>query len=218
LIDLVRLPNPNRTNRSNVAHIKGELDAADALLGDLQEQDLWVVVPPLIPREYREHAPKAAEKVSKEWKKIDDKVHVSLAATDVVNVSASLPSQTNFCQTLKPLLAEVKQVADKFIRLGLWLKLHDSCRERADHRAINKIAPGHHGGELKDCVIVEHVLSLSEWLDEQGVSTPKVFLTSNTSDFSVEKGSSEPEPPLDSQFDDLGIQMAIRWQEAQAML
>lgn len=56
LVDLIRLPNPDRTNRSDVADCERELAAALALSEDQKEGDLWVVVPPLVPREYREHA------------------------------------------------------------------------------------------------------------------------------------------------------------------
>lgn len=216
LVDLIRLSNPDRTDRSEVTDCGRELAAALALSEDQREQDLWVVVPPIVRREYREHAPKAADRVRKEWKRIDDEVHVSLFAGGVLDVSASLPSQTNFSQTLQPLLAEIKRIADGLIADGLWLESDDGCRDRAYSRTVQKIPPGHRGGEMKDCTIIEHALALSRLLAENGAAIPRVFLTSNTKDFCG--GGSRPKPPLDGQFDDVGLQLAVQWQQAKAVL
>jgi hypothetical protein len=90
LVDLVRMPNPSRTALNETDDCKRDLEAADSLLGRARDENLWVVVPPLVSDEYHEHAPRAATKVLKQWESIDDKVHVSLFADGVLKVESLL--------------------------------------------------------------------------------------------------------------------------------
>jgi hypothetical protein len=78
-------------------------------------------------------------------------------------------------------------------------------RDRADARVHQGIAPAQRGANsYVDCKIVECTLRVAA--DRVGAST--FFLSSNTKDFG---SSARPKPPLDVQFDGLGIRYLNSW-------
>jgi hypothetical protein len=72
---------------------------------------------------------------------------------------------------------------------------------RAIDRIISARKPARKGGQgAKDAAILEHAISLVDALMAVGVATPRVFVSSNTNDFAIAKGTAV-HPEIKSDFD-----------------
>jgi hypothetical protein len=220
LLDLLRMPRPSRTDRSSVSALERNLKAADGLRcrSKKNPRSLWTVIPPPVPREYAKHATETIGALKKDYKTIDDQIYVFLSAAGVLDIQDDVPSHPNYVDGLEPIQSSLKSLSDDLLNSGLLLKTDQDSYNRGTRRAFTNVAPSDRGGELKDCVIIEHVLGLSKKLEEQSIEVPKVFLTSNQSDFCVARDSTELDPPLDSDFPNAGLELAITWEHAWSVL
>lgn len=84
-----------------------------------------------------------------------------------------------------------REVADRWMRVGVVLAGSDSINERALARVLSGRSPSRRGKEsLKDCIIIETYLNSVREVRKVGFSGPVVFMSSNTSDFASEKNMS----------------------------
>ena len=92
---------------------------------------------------------------------------------------------------------------------------------RAIDRIINARKPARKGGQgAKDATILDHAISLVDALLVEGISRPRVFVSSNTNDFALSKTDDihpdikpDFDPPRDIHYS-VGLAEAVTWLKA----
>ena len=211
LVDLVRLP-----LRKEGQEVTRELVAAGDLLSraSAAAAGVWVVVPPLVPAEWEEHAEREREALASSWVDLDAQSAATHAAAEAFGLESPLPSMVTLFEGTERRLWERSRA---LLNAGIRLSIDTQSENRGVKRAYGKVAPGHRGSGVKDCVIAEHAISVARLLGPS-FGPPRVLLTSNVADFCVSKGDKAPRPPLDADFSEVGIALTTTWQWARAAL
>lgn len=77
-----------------------------------------------------------------------------------------------------------REVADRWLKVGDSVPHTDQILSRASSRSIQARSPARSGKDsIKDCVILETYLERVRELREDGLTTPIVFVSSNTRDY-----------------------------------
>jgi PIN domain-containing protein len=79
----------------------------------------------------------------------------------------------------------LKSLAESLLSIAMELDEDPDCIRRALDRVKTKTRPSQ-GGAIKDSIHLEHFLELSRRLAARGFTEPRVFVSSNTSDFSLD--------------------------------
>jgi hypothetical protein len=93
------------------------------------------------------------------------------------------------------LLANLRNLAESLLSNAMELDEDPECIRRALDRVKTKTRPSQ-GRAINDSIHLEHFLEVSRRLAAQGYAEPRVFVSSNTSDFSHEKKADDPHPEL----------------------
>lgn len=204
LVDLIRVPFRAKSS-SRAKHM---LESANYLASQckISPPNLWVVIPPPVLHEWREHSQGTLEELRRHLSKLDtmiDIVHTTANAIGVAPPSGVIYVPRNLDIALAKLSRD-------FFNNAIILREESRCQERAYKRLINKEAPADKNGGMKDCVIIEHSMELCSQLRAKGFSDKCVFLTSNTKDF-CQPGSDKPPPSLDSQLYKVQLTLTTNW-------
>lgn len=205
LVDLIRVP--FRAKSSKIA--KNTLEAANNLAtqSNNKPRNLWVVIPPPVLHEWREHSQGTLEELQRHLSKLDTMIEIAYATADAIAL-ARPSGVTSLPQSLDIALAGVSR---DFFNNAIILREDSICQQQAYTRLLNKTAPADTSGGMKDCMIIEHSLKLCSELRMKGFSQKCVFITSNTKDF-CQRGSDEPQAPLDAQLASVNLSLTTNWQ------
>jgi hypothetical protein len=106
----------------------------------------------------------------------------------------------------EPSLPEnLKNLAESLLSNSMELAEDSDCIGRALDRVKSKTRPSK-GGAIKDSIHLEHFLELSRRLAARGFTEPRVFVSSNTSDFSLDSKADILHPELVSDLSAAGLE------------
>lgn len=163
-----------------------------------------------------------------EW---SDHIHEAVADCNIaVNCVDAVSHSWHFLgepglPTLSPPLlvlpARLRTLSKNLLDAASVLDKDGEALGRAIDRIISGRKPARKGGQgAKDATILEHAISLVDALIAVGVATPRVFVSSNTNDFLITKGTAiHPEikpdfdPPRDIHYS-VSLSDAVTWLKA----
>lgn len=110
----------------------------------------------------------------------------------------------------------LEDLVDELVDNSLSIREDPTSVSAAFARVVGGIAPSKKGSnqQMKDCVIVEHLLAVSPRLKDAGCNRI-IFISSNKRDFCNEAGNLKE--PLSSEFWRAGIDYVQRWQAAKVL-
>lgn len=162
---------------------------------------LWIVAAELVLSEWNDNCERVELDTRKRIIELDQNVK---ALTEVLNYLGSVPPEgaSNFSEYA--IESRLKGVAVNLLGVATVLQGDDGCSVLANRRAIMGWAPASRGKNAsKDCMIIEHYISLCRELREAGFCSKCVFVSSNVNDYG--KGG-RPLSPLDENFRAVGIE------------
>jgi hypothetical protein len=217
LLDLIRLPQipfqektvtTARKKRSGVT-ARREIEAVKRIISfSLRSPcDLWIVIPSLVQREWKNGISKEQEELRNYLKKLDKHIEIvhAVADTTVINLPGLF-------QYLGLNLEEVlEDLCVDFFSGAILLSEDNACRMKALKRLEDGRPPAKQGGgELDDCKIIEHCVELCAQLRSLGFSERCVFLTSNTHDY-CNLSPIEPKGILKSELGAVSLSLTTDW-------
>jgi hypothetical protein len=146
----------------------------------------------------REETQKKIAKTNEALKRVSEAyaVHgLSLQMTGVDLRAHDFPSIAN------QFVEDIKSAAVKF-------QPTDETMRKAMARIAHGLAPNHRGGQYKDCIVIESNFELVRVLRARGFEEKVVFLTTNVSDYSAERGTIKVHADLVAEFETLQIEYA----------
>ncbi|MGH7137954.1 MAG: hypothetical protein ACREHD_19570 [Pirellulales bacterium] len=180
-----------------------EIQAAAHVLQSLaaQPKALHLVVPELVPGEYRDHADRI-EGEFEGWFLSHDENRQWLAEA-ARSLALALPAQL----AVHPfgIHAVCRKLAEDLLANAVVLARDQSCLDRAVDRLVAKRRPSHKK-EIKDSMNLEQSLELSRQLQSAGFTAARVFVSSNTNDFAASAESSAAHPELQGEFAAVGLE------------
>lgn len=195
-IDLFR--RDGMQSRAPVQEIQAAADLLRLVTDDPDCAHLFV--PELIPREYADNADGDQAKFRKWTEAHDDNQRWLFEASACVGRAVPPPLAVHPLD----LAATFRKLADDLLGKALVLQRDQACLERAMSRLIGKIRPSHRN-HLKDSLNAEQCLELSRRLQRAGFTRPRVWVSSNTSDFAETAASSRLHPDLQADFASAGL-------------
>ncbi len=101
---------------------------------------------------------------------------------------------------------KLKGLAESLLSIAMELDEDADCVRRALDRVKTKTRPSE-GGAIKDSIHLEHFLDLSRRLAARGFTEPRVFVSSNTADFSLDRNKADrPHPDLVGDLSTAGLE------------
>lgn len=85
-------------------------------------------------------------------------------------------------------------------------------------RMAANLAPSQRGQQTKDCVVIENYLQLARILRQGGYRGKIIFLTTNTNDYSLRRGSGSLHPDLVTNFEETSLSYAVNFSMAEHLL
>lgn len=183
VLDVVRAAFPSRKSSSNIIVSAKRLANATRAA----PRAAWLVATATVFYEVREHLGPTVEELRRELRR-----HEGEAARLDEAAQAIVPGY----QPAGHLLAAQRAKLPDELRdrvndlLGACVELDDTnadCLDRARSRSRAKLPPAHKKESRKDCEMYEHYLTLASSLQAASVTGKRVFVSSNTEDFDLEK-------------------------------
>ncbi|MGD6777716.1 PIN domain-containing protein [Sutcliffiella horikoshii] len=174
LLDIIRVP-----KRQNI----NILIAGNQIIENTNH-NFNVVLPSLIPSEWKDNVANVCDETQKELKKINS----NMSFISTVFQSIGLESFNIFDVTQHDIEIRLKQLAETIIQNSWVLDSKDSEVEKiglkALKRVIDKIPPSKQGKDsTKDCIVYEECLTIGESLRNIGFDKKIIFISSNTSEY-----------------------------------
>ena len=114
------------------------------------------------------------------------------------------------------LLTKMKNLSETFINIYEHISPSDDIRINASNRTVGNLAPASKGkAEHKDCIIIETAEKCCYNLRQNGFVEKFIFVTSNVTDFG---NPNTLHPPIDVEFQNLNMQLAVNLTHARALL
>ncbi len=166
-----------------------------------------IVITEEIEREYEKNKPSALTELANFIKSTKDHVKRIQDTLTIIGSPSQLYDETLGCSNLK---GDLELLADGLLNRSIVLTHEPLLLIKGYERSTQAIPPSSHGKEAtKDCVIIEHFLSLVGSLKERCYRHKTVFVTSNATDF----GKPTAKGGLAQELDDLGIKYCnqLKW-------
>ena len=162
---------------------------------------LWVVAAEIVRNEWADNCEQIADDTQRRICELDQSIKVLAEVLNHLGL-ARLGELPNFPSY--PIRSRLRGMAENLLGVAKVLGEDYGCSILASRRSIMGWAPASKGkDELKDCMIIEQYISLCRMLRETGFSPKCVFISSNVKDYG--RGG-RPLPPLDKNFEDVGIE------------
>ena len=164
---------------------------------------LWIVAAELVQSEWNDNCERVERDTRKRINELDQDIEaLSAVLTHLGSVRPEgVPNFSGYA-----IESMLKGVTVNLLCAATMLQGDDRCSMSANRRAILGCAPASKGrNALKDCMIIEHYISLCRQLGEAGFESKCVFVSSNVNDYG--KGG-RPLSPLDEDFRAVGIEYA----------
>ena len=182
-----------------------ELQTALALLSRARDRPpgVHLVVPELVPGEYRDNADGLPRLLA----------NLLDAQDAVAGWAASAAGLFGTTYTPSPvgplgLAARCRRLADELLATAVVLARDRGCLDRALDRVVGKRRPSH-AKEIKDSMNLEQAFDLSRTLRAGGFAPRSHFVSSNTRDFAVTTSSPQVHPDLAPDFQAAGLSYAV---------
>lgn len=207
-LDLLRLP----ARLKDAARAQRELTAARTLIDDSDETagTTLLVLPPPVPKEISDNRQEVVGVLNRAIENAALGVEVFQTLQAVVGLQSSLSFSRAELQALGQALSDT---LDLLLDRALHVEANDRASAAATRRVVNELAPARKGGQVKDCMIVEHSLEIARPLLQAGCQK-LLFISSNTNDYY--DGQQALKPPLDNDFQLAGITFVTSWEWALA--
>ena len=209
LLDLIRLPK----RAKNATFAQAELEAARIINARAKVNNLWIVIPALVHKEWNENCDSTFRELDDFSNKLDSEMAIANEIDDFLNSashSAVIYSTRNFGRGLKKLSAD-------FFKNAIFLDEDQNCNTKALKRVVSNSPPASKGSGAKDCIIAEHVIKLCAEIRRIQIQEKAVFLTSNTSDY-CESGTGDVKQLLKTEFQGIKLSLTTHWQWTKAEL
>jgi hypothetical protein len=203
LLDIIRAP-----VRDDVASVKAAIRLLSRITAN--PASVLLVVTSMVMDEWARNSPSVRDEVLVTIHKLNaqmESVYETCVAADISRADAPPTFDGAF------IVSHLQQIATKLISSAIILANDDDCKTNAYQRVITKVPPSRKGGQLPDCEIIEHYLTLSDRLRSAAVVPKRLFVSSNTKDY-CEDGKLHPE--LADQFSKVGLDFAsnLSWGES----
>jgi hypothetical protein len=171
LLDIVRVP-----IRQKIA----VLDSAIEIKESIKNGNFNIVIPSLVPDEWRDNISNVCQEVNTIIRNIHKDLLFLTEVNEKLNLDKSdVPNLSNLNVELY-----LRDISNEILSNGLILAFNEKFRLLATERVIKNIPPSVKGKDsLKDCIIFEEVLAISEALKSKGFQKKIVFASSNTKEF-----------------------------------
>ena len=208
LLDLIRIPFREKDSRQAVR----QLQAAQIIHENIAQKNVWVILPSLIKNEWHDNEPSTSEELGNHLTKIDRLNSIVIDILEFFN--NPLPCTMKFAdKNIEQMLRDIsKSLLDKSIAI----QSDPECEKKAYSRVIGNKPPATKGGQLKDCTIIEHIFELTKLLDLEEFEKPRVFLSSNTNDYCINRTILKPE--LATEFESCKLSFSNSWEWANNQL
>lgn len=203
LLDLMRDPARDDIRPANAR-------AAQRLLKQATESPtgLWLSFPEQVLKELTDNQ----EKIRQETRDKIATLNANLKRISEAYAVHGLPLQLNGFDLR---IHDFPGMADKFVEsmksAAIQFQPTDETARKAMIRISQGLAPNHRGGQYKDCVVIESNFELVRVLRDRGYDKKIVFLTSNVTDYSAERGTIKVHADLIAEFDSLKIEYATNF-------
>ncbi|TXD81176.1 hypothetical protein ESY86_18550 [Subsaximicrobium wynnwilliamsii] len=176
LLDIVRLPLPDRNNKvdtlSKVIEIKDKIVSNDIIS---LSSELCIT-------EFNNHIENWSKRLESESKKLSKSHNKFIGFINKVNLTSQTISDIDLSiYKIEELLC---QITHAIISNTIFVEEDDTFKEFAHFRTMNKIPPAQKKGEYKDCYIWATCLEIRNTNTDK--SYPYYFISSNVSDYANE--------------------------------
>lgn len=201
LLDLVRVP----VRESFTTH---DGAAALALLALVESGRIAVVVPEKVQSEYADNVAKVHGETANTLERMVDAIEKMLIRLKSIG-AAALPEPP----AVKAFANTGRTLADRFLAHAVSIEAGAEEQLKAFNRQVTATRPAQKGKESHgDYLITETNLALARRLKEAGHPGPFLFVSSNVDDYCIP--GSRLAPPLDEEFQTVGLAFACRWAAA----
>ena len=200
ILDILRTPYREKTPIKIVRELPNILDSLRS-----NTVDLYVIVSDQVLSEWNDNQENVVKELEKHLKQLNRNMRSVSDVVKAVNVNFT-PSYFDVSELAK----QLQQLAEMLLTHSIKLDGSDQFSQLAVKRVTRNIPPSHKGGQVKDCLILEHYLSLCKQLRNAGFQQKLILVTSNTKDY----GSPEaPKYPLGKEFQELDLKYVtdIAW-------
>jgi len=200
---------------SGSARLREHRDLSDALFirkaSDENPPGCYIVTASLVEREFRDNIDRGVDELRKKIAALHD----DASRLNADGILVGLPASQQLPDLGLPDLLKVQ--AEQLLGASRRIDHRQDYQTAACARALTKLRPSR-SGTFKDCQIMIECLDVARLLANGGLPCPKVFLSSNTSDFAVEKGSNFVHSEIEPDFDLVGLSYASHWPAARRLL
>jgi PIN domain-containing protein len=209
LLDIIRQPTRTNIPSATIA-AAGQITRR----ASLQAGRVWIVVSELVSSEWSDHEESTTAELEHHIERLDREIGQLMTAANLLpatrETSLRLPlAILQIHQQLRGIAADVLVSAEI-------LTTEDAYTNKAHIRLISGHAPAKKGKqEYKDCVIIEQYLGLCQELRSKGVTDKCVFISSNVNDYGTPAALI---PPLNSDFKDVGLELAMNFAAAASLI
>ncbi len=162
---------------------------------------LWIVMADLVQREWNDNCDRVMLETHKRIEELDKNIK---ALADVLGYLGRVPPTPFTVFSGYGIESQLRSLASNLLVAAAIIKGDDGCSVLANRRSIMGWAPASRGkNALKDCMIIEHYISLCQELSKADFNSKCAFVSSNINDYG--KGG-RPLPPLDEHLKAVGIE------------
>jgi PIN domain len=208
LLDILRQP-----IRMNIPSgtIAGALRLAER--SQSAPRTVWVIASEYVCKEWADHDGHTRDEVEAHIKMIDRQTD------QVIAVAKQFPMVAHSQKLTLASLAlhqQLHNVAARLLESAEVFQVQDNHVLSAHQRLIGALAPAKTGKqEINDCVIIEQYLALCRSLRSGSLTSPCIFVSSNTHDYGTPTALRSP---LDSEFSAVNLTYAVNFDHALTLM
>lgn len=193
VLDVLRVP---IRQDIKISHLEG----AKEILQKQQQNKISTVITTTIEKEYNDHLNDTCVELERYILRLASNNERMINSIE----SVGLKYEFNVHRMNEVKLSNaLKQITDEIIANSYIIEKDDECIKKAYTRIERYLAPSKRGkSESKDCVIIEHFLTIAKELRNQNFQERLAFITTNSSDYGT---APTLKPPLDIEFRNLQI-------------
>lgn len=202
LLDIIRAP-----IRNDAASLKAALKLLTRMLA--APASVQLVVTYMVMKEWADNSLLVRDEVLGKVRQLNEQIDVAHEVCAVAGISTGLKSIYDG----NAIASQLQQVSTKLLNSAIIVEKDANCSANAYERVVNNVPPARKGGQLKDCDIVEHYLTLSEKLTSSHFVPKRLFVSSNTKDYCQD---GRLHSTLQAEFSRVGLAFAtnLSWGEA----
>ena len=189
------------------------LESAIAVIrASTPEQEVCtLVIGSIVSKEFSENIEIVENELDKSLSDLQEKAKLFYRACDLVGLERNF----SYIYNSSRVLAVLRQMAESLIKQAHVIEAENKYQLLATKRVVEKKPPAQKG-TLKDSIITEEYLEIARQLSSRNFRYPIVFISSNVSDFCLERKLLHPD--LDSEFSSVNLNYCRDWKHAASLL